>query len=258
MILDLIRNGFSVQTLVNFAARIFVVFCILPVHEYAHALTATKLGDDTARLQGRLTLAPLAHLDLIGALMIFLAGFGYAKPVPVNPYKFKGDRVRCDFLVSIAGICMNLLLFLLFTVLTVGGSFIMWDKRVIDAYGMSVLVSYRYNGIWTIISGDAVKTFGELIKTTWIVPFVRLAAYTALVNLNLAIFNLFPIPPLDGYHVFNDLIFKGRFQLSRTAFRVAMGLVLVLAATGVLGRVISFCVYPIQDFVLLPVKALWG
>ncbi len=84
MIFDVIRNGFSIQTLVNLMARVFVVFCILPVHEYAHALVASKLGDDTARLQGRLTLNPLAHLNPIGALMIFLVGFGYANPVPVN------------------------------------------------------------------------------------------------------------------------------------------------------------------------------
>ena len=64
----------------NLMARVFVVFCTLPIHEYAHALVSTKLGDDTARLKGRLTLAPLAHIDLMGALMIFLVGFGYACP----------------------------------------------------------------------------------------------------------------------------------------------------------------------------------
>ena len=92
MIFDLIRNGFSVDVLMNLLARVFVVFCTLPIHEYAHALVATKLGDDTARLKGRLTIAPLAHIDIMGAVMIFLVGFGYAKPVPVNPRKFRNPR----------------------------------------------------------------------------------------------------------------------------------------------------------------------
>ena len=92
MVFDLLRNGFSTEVLMNLLARVFVVFCTLPVHEYAHALVATKLGDDTARLKGRLTLSPLAHIDLVGALMIFLVGFGYAKPVPVNPRRFKNQR----------------------------------------------------------------------------------------------------------------------------------------------------------------------
>lgn len=89
-------------------------------------------------------------------------------------------------------------------------------------------------------------------------PVVRLSAYTALVNLNLALFNFLPIPPLDGYHVFNDLIFKGRFQLDRNGFRIAMGIVLVLSATGLLGRLISACLLPIQDLILTPVRAIWG
>ena len=92
----------------------------------------------------------------------------------------------------------------------------------------------------------------------WLVPFVRLFAYTALVNLNLAVFNLIPLPPLDGYHVVNDLIFKGRFQLSPNAFRIGMMIVLVLSAQGILGRIISWVVYPAQGLLLAPIRAIWG
>ena len=80
MIRSLLRNGFSIDTLIGFCASVFVVFCTLPIHEYAHALVATKLGDDTPKQNGRLTLNPLAHIDVIGAVMILLVGFGYAKP----------------------------------------------------------------------------------------------------------------------------------------------------------------------------------
>ena len=78
--------------IMSFLVRVFVIICVLPVHEYAHALVANKLGDNTARLKGRLTLSPLAHIDPIGALMTLLCGFGYAKAVPVNIRNFRKKR----------------------------------------------------------------------------------------------------------------------------------------------------------------------
>ena len=84
MLLDLIRGGNALSVFMGVCVSAFVVFCLLPIHEYAHALVATKLGDQTARLSGRLTLNPMAHIDIWGAVMILLVGFGYAKPVPVN------------------------------------------------------------------------------------------------------------------------------------------------------------------------------
>lgn len=150
----------------------------------------------------------------------------------VNPYHFRGDRNRDDFLVSIAGITVNLILFVLFTYLAVLCSAFMWDKQFIAYNGLSKVVSYEYNAVWYVIAGTARQDFGAVIARSWLVPFVRLSAYTALVNLNLAVFNLIPLPPLDGYHVVNDLIFKGRYQLSQKAFRIGMLIVLVLSAQG--------------------------
>ncbi|HQH63856.1 MAG TPA: site-2 protease family protein, partial [Clostridiales bacterium] len=89
MIMDLIRQKSWLELFISLMTRLFILLCILPFHEYAHALIAVKLGDDTPRLKGRLTLNPFAHLDLIGSLMILFAGFGYAKPVPVNMRNFK-------------------------------------------------------------------------------------------------------------------------------------------------------------------------
>ena len=77
MIFDLFRNGFNMELVVKLGARLFVLFCVLPIHEFAHAVVANALGDRTAKLGGRLTLNPLAHLDLFGTLMILLVGFGY-------------------------------------------------------------------------------------------------------------------------------------------------------------------------------------
>lgn len=238
--------------------RVLAVLIGLCCHEWGHAYAAYRCGDDTAKRAGRLTLNPLAHLDPLGALLMFFAGFGWAKPVPVNPWNFRGDRTRCDLKVSLAGITVNMILFVGFTYLSVLFSALMWRPDVIAEVGLSTVVSYRYNAVWSVISGTAAQDFGDLIARGYLVPFVRLFAYTALVNLNLAVFNLIPLPPLDGYHVFNDLVFKGRFQLSQKAFRIGMLIVLILSAQGILGRIISAVVYPAQGLLLAPVGMLWG
>lgn len=238
--------------------RMAAVLIGLCCHEWGHAYAAYRCGDDTAKRMGRLTLNPLHHLDPVGTLLMLFAGFGYAKPVPVNPWKFRGNRVKCDLLVSLAGITVNLILFVLFTIAAAAGSLFMWAPEVIEYNGLSILLDYNYVAVWSVISGTAAEEFGSLVALPWLLPVVRLCAYTALVNLNLAVFNLIPIPPLDGYHVVNDLIFKGRFQLSQRAFRICMLAVLVLAWQGILGNIISAVVYPMQQLMLLPISLIWG
>lgn len=238
--------------------RVLAVLIGLCCHEWGHAYAAYRCGDDTAKRAGRLTLNPLAHLDPVGALLMFFAGFGWAKPVPVNPWRYKGNRVKADLFVSLAGISVNIVLFLLFTVLTVVGSLFMWLPEVSEYYGLTTLVSYEYNAVWSVISGTAAADFGLLIGRTWLVPVVRLCAYTALVNLNLAVFNFLPMPPLDGYHVFNDLLFKGRFHLSQRVMQIGMLVVLYLSYRGVLGDIIYAVVFPVQRLVLMPFGLIWG
>ncbi|MBQ6267469.1 MAG: site-2 protease family protein [Clostridia bacterium] len=170
MLLQLIRSLMRGETpgismIINFFAIVFVVFCTLPVHEFAHAWAANKLGDDTARLQGRLTLSPLAHLDPIGALMIFLVGFGYAKPVPVNPRRFKNPKAGMA-ITAAAGPASNLLMALIFLFLRHGAD------------------------LWLAKTGSIVAQVTELFFY-----------FAASVNVSLAVFNLLPIPPLDGSRV---------------------------------------------------------
>ncbi|MCL1952905.1 MAG: site-2 protease family protein, partial [Oscillospiraceae bacterium] len=101
--------------MVEFAATAAVVLLCLPVHECAHAWTAKKLGDDTAWMHGRLTLNPSKHLDLFGTLMILVVGFGYAKPVPVNPRNFKNGKYKRGMaLTAAAGPLSNLILAVIF------------------------------------------------------------------------------------------------------------------------------------------------
>jgi Zn-dependent protease len=144
-------------------------------HEYAHAEAAYRQGDDTAYMLGRLTMNPLKHIDpfmtvLLPIMMWFTLGyaFGAAKPVPVNPRNYR-NYVRGDVIVSLAGIAVNLALFVVFT-------------------GVFALVG---------ILGQALPGGGETLLI-----LQRMAKYGMILNLILAFFNLIPIPPLDGSHVF--------------------------------------------------------
>ena len=100
----------SLPDLITYAIILFTAF---PIHEFAHAWTADQFGDDTPRINGRLTLNPLAHLDVVGSLMMIIAGFGWAKPVPINPYALQKRSPAAPMLVSLAGPMSNLLMAIL-------------------------------------------------------------------------------------------------------------------------------------------------
>ena len=191
----------------------------LILHEWAHGFVAYKLGDPTAKMMGRLSLNPLHHLDPLGTVLLFVAGFGWAKPVPIDPRYFK-HKHRDDLLVSIAGITMNVLLFLAFYTLYYAA------LRIAVSSGFLV----RWQGAFYYASGR--NALFEYALT--------LLQYTAVLNLSLAVFNLLPVPPLDGSHLFNDLFLKKNLFVSRTVARYGMGVVMLLSLTGVLGKGIGF------------------
>lgn len=203
MLFDLIRGGHSMlEILAGVFASLFVVFCTLPFHEYAHAFVATKLGDQTARLSGRLSLNPMRHIDPLGALMIVLVGFGYAKPVPVNPRNFKNPKVGMA-LTALAGPCANLLMAIVFLLL----------KNIILLFPTSnpIVLALAYFFI-----------------------------FAASINIGLAVFNLLPIPPLDGSRIL-QLIIPSKYYFKFLQYeRYVVIVVFVLLLTGILSRPLGY------------------
>lgn len=201
-----IFNGVAGGDVVLILSQLIVLVLLLgvafPIHELAHALTARQLGDDTSERLGRITLNPLAHLDPFGTLLFALTGFGWAKPVPVNTYRLRGNPRTSFAIVALAGPVSNLLLAGLFALL------------------FRLTLSFA--------SRDALLTD------------VLLFAFSVAVQLNifLALFNLIPIPPLDGSRLLTALLpDQGQMwmdQLERYGFII----LIALSATGVLGQLI--------------------
>lgn len=201
----------------------------ISAHEYAHAWEADRCGDPTARMMGRLTLNPLKHLDLVGALMMMLLGFGWARPVPVNPRNYRNYR-RDDLKVSLAGVTMNLLL-------TVAGFLAAAVMAAVAVRpmgaGYGVLVRYAVSLNPEFISA----TLGRLCSYIY-----QMLCYFVYTNISLAIFNLLPVPPLDGYHVVNDLLLKRNLFATEKVQRIAMGAMLLLMFSGLLGEGLGYAV----------------
>ena len=167
-------------------------------HEYAHARAAVSLGDFTPRLMGRLTLNPTAHIDPIGLLMLFLVRFGWAKPVMINPSNFRQPK-RDDILVSLAGPMMNLLL----------GFVAFYVMLLINAHRLDV---------------------SQITYTIIQMIFVY--------NVNFAIFNMLPIPPLDGSHILRNLLPPDIAYRYQSIERYSILIMIVFIATPILSVVL--------------------
>lgn len=188
-------------------AGIPAILVAITFHEYAHGKTAALLGDPTPEAQGRLSLNPFKHLDFIGTLMLVVVGFGWAKPVQVNPYFFRGDRQKGMLYVALAGPLMNLVL----------------------AY----------------LSAIAMRLFGHVHILLYMF-FNFLIWY----NTMLAIFNLVPLPPLDGSKIFAGLLpFNIRENFLYQLEVYGPILLLILLATGLLSDLIRPIVYAVLNLI---------
>ncbi len=233
------------------------VLIALTLHELAHGYVAYRCGDPTAKMMGRLTLNPFKHLDPVGTLMMFTVGMGWAKPVPVNPYRFR-NGVRDDFFVSIAGVTVNFVLFVLSTLVSVLIVSPLLDDFFASYYGYRFFLSFKEDGFWFLLSGSS-EAIETVIKNPALIHVIRFLFQFALCNLGACLFNLLPFPPLDGFHVFNDILLKGRIRLSREAFRYSMlALFILMNVTDFFSNLLSSAINGIQSGVLSVCLALIG
>ena len=170
----------------------------LTVHEFSHAYAAYKLGDSTAKEEGRLTLNPLKHIDWLGFFLIIIAGFGWAKPVSFNPNNLK-NKHRDEIIISVAGPISNFILAILFFVIA------------------RILYSTSY-----------FKTSG--------LEIINLIVTWGIINFSLFIFNLIPIPPLDGSHIYLTYLKEINPKLMTNMYKWGtLGLILIIIAENKLG-----------------------
>lgn len=229
-LLRLIKDGggfFSVLfMLVTFALLIFVV---LPFHEFAHAFVAVKLGDPTPKWRNRMTLNPLAHLDPVGTLMMLVCGFGFAKPVPVNPANFERPK-KGMALTALAGPGSNLVLAFL-------------GVAAFRLIGIPLGLKVDDGGIWA--------TIPEYRGILAILRLVLVDVF-ASINLGLAVFNLLPIFPLDGSHIIAPLLpDKVNWWIERNQ-QVLMLALLVLIVSPALNAPLSWLIHLVGYVVCLP------
>ena len=179
MLLDLIRNGFSRDAVISLLLFIPTILISLTVHEYCHGYAAYKCGDNTAQWNGRLTLNPVKHLDPIGTIMMLLFGFGYARPVPINPRNFNNYK-RDLCIVSLAGPLSNVFLALI-----------------------GLLLHY---GVLQIIALQSAQTFVTVLNSNMFMMWQIFITSFISANASLAVFNLLPIPPLDGSRIVSSFL----------------------------------------------------
>ncbi len=182
----------------------------LSFHEFAHAWVSDKLGDPTPRRQGRVTINPLAHIDWIGFLMLLLVGFGWGKPVMIDPTYYKNRR-RDEFLVAIAGVTMNLILACLFAI----------PCRI---------MTRTFTG-----------NVSDLVYNIYLIIF-----YAVSINLVLMVFNLIPCPPLDGWGIVTQLFGLEKYSWWHKVYQYGTWILLAL----ILFNVTDVILTPLVNFFL--------
>ncbi len=186
----------------------------LSFHEYAHAMTAYKSGDVTPKIMGRCTIEPQAHVDLMGILSLLFIGFGWGKPVVVNPANFRSRR-RDSILVGLAGVIMNFIVAMVFGLI------------------LKILVS--------AVPAILTTSFGHTIFMVFY--------YVIIINISLMLFNLLPVPPLDGFGVITEIFHLENTQFHRFVYQNSMVILLLLIILDVPSMLLSRPLSAIVHFI---------
>lgn len=216
--LKTIWDGFDFTNLLDILLSVVPALICITLHELSHGYVAYRLGDDTAKRAGRLTLNPIKHLDIMGLIMMVIFRVGWAKPVPVNMYKFKNPK-RGMAITALAGPVSNILIAVVFLFL----------------YGLLLIP----------LSAGAVGQY-----------LLRMMKLTAYISVGLGIFNLIPVPPLDGSKVLFSLMSDESYYKLMRYERYGTVAMVLLVATGILGRPLSAAIQWLYT-ALIPV-AQWA
>ncbi len=215
------------ETLHYYILMIPVLLLSLTFHEVSHGYIAYRLGDMTAKNEGRLTLNPLKHLDPVGTLVMFVAGIGWAKPVPVNPFYFR-DQKKGMMLTSVAGPLSNILL------------------AFVSVFPLEVTIITNYE---SILAGTGFSFY--------LYQFLRMLF---IININLAVFNLLPIPPLDGSKILSAVLPTEtyfRFMQYERYIGLAFLIAIVFLRDG-FGQILGFFTTPIAKSMLWVAEKIIG
>lgn len=187
----------------------------LSFHEFAHAWTAWKLHDPTPKMQGRVTINPIAHVDWLGFAALLFCGFGWGQPVEINPNNFRKRR-RDEFIVSIAGVTMNLIVALIFAVIA---------RVILSVVGVTGIAEGLGSILWQMVMG------------------------VITINLVLMIFNLIPVPPLDGFSIIGEIFNLKTTDLYWNVYNYGKLILFALIIFNITDMIISPCVNALMTLI---------
>ena len=213
-----IWNGFDFTYLLSIIMGIIPALLCITLHELSHGYVAYKLGDNTAKERGRLTLNPLKHLDIVGLLMMMVFHVGWAKPVPVNMFRFKNPK-RDMAITALAGPVSNFLI--------------------------SIVFLFIFGLLYIPLQAGKLGIY-----------ILNMLEMTAYLSLGLGLFNLIPVPPLDGSKVLFSLLSNEHYYKLMRYEKYGMIVMLILVSTGILGKPLSMAIHGIYMW-LFPI-AQWG
>lgn len=203
--------NFSLDTIITKLLMLPGIIIGLSFHEFAHAFTSDRLGDPTPRRQGRVTLNPLAHIDWMGFIALLLLGFGWGKPVQIDPSYYKNRR-RDEFLVGIAGVTMNFILAVIFSL----------PLRLMRTASSAAVVQ----------------------------DLIFIIYYAVMINLVLMVFNLIPCPPLDGWGLLTQVFKLDRYPWWNQVYQRGSWILLFLLVTNITSRIITPIVSRLMNILL--------